>query len=151
MENSKVLKLCVLVIVVIIVLVGLMAYGLYNQPISYINVEVGEVSTIDNSLLYKSKKITDKNKINALIEIIEGATLYQPKEFISDLGDASPRVEIYLNNGEKKYTIFAGDNVDVAGEKVNLMVKWHKEDESDKTLYKVDIELAKYIEELYKK
>ena len=143
--------LIILGIVLIIVLGGLIAYNIYNESVSYINVELTEASSIDASLVYKNKKIIDKNKINSLLEIIENATLYETKEFVVNFGDASPRVEIYLNNGEKKYTIFAGDNVDVAGEKANLMVKWHEEDESDKTLYKVDTELAEYIEELYNK
>ena len=143
--------LIILGIVLIIVFGGLIAYNIYNESVSYINVELTEASSIDASLVYKNKKITDKNKINSLLEIIENATLYETKEFIVNFGDASPRVEIYLNNGEKKYTILAGENVDVAGEKANLMVKWHKEDESDKTLYKVDTELAEYIEELYNK
>lgn len=82
------------------------------------------------------------------MEIINNAKPYQEKSFIPDFGDCPPSAEIYLSNGEK-YTISAGDNISDTGEEVNLMTKWDTEDGSNKLLYKVDIELGKYIEELF--
>ena len=114
--------------------------------ISYVDVSVEDTSA--GELAYKSKRITDKQEIKSLMDIIESATVYETKSFIADFGDCPPSVEIYDYNGVK-YTIAAGDEIDDAGSSVNLMTKWYSEDGSDKTLYKVESKLGEYIEKLY--
>ena len=101
-----------------------------------------------SELASKYKMITDKKEIGDLIDIINGASKYEAKSFIPNLGDNPPTVEVYEANG-KKYTIAAGDQIDDEGNIVNLITKWEKQDGSDKEFYKVDIKLAEYIENLY--
>ena len=70
------------------------------------------------------------------------------KIFIPDFGDIPPCIEFYNSNGEK-YTIVVGDKINDNGSVINLMTKWHSEDVNDKKTFKVDVELGKYIENLY--
>ena len=119
-----------------------------NSSISYIILEVEDVEAEERNLQgieLKSKKITDQQKIEAFMQIIDHATPYKNKEFIADLGDAVPTATIYLSNGES-YTIAAGDKIEDGGNIVNLIMKWYQKDGSDKTLYKVDTALGEYIE-----
>lgn len=119
--------------------------------VSYIILSIEDIEAEERNkqgIEEKSIKITNEQKIDSLMEIINNAKPYQEKSFIPDFGDCPPSAEIYLSNGEK-YTISAGDNISDAGEEVNLMAKWDTEDGSNKLLYKVDIELGKYIEELF--
>ncbi len=122
-----------------------------NISVSYIILSIEDIEAEERNkqgIEEKSIKITNEQKIDSLMEIINNAKPYQEKSFIPDFGDCPPSAEIYLSNGEK-YTISAGDNISDAGEEVNLMAKWDTEDGSNKLLYKVDIELGKYIEELF--
>ena len=122
-----------------------------NISVSYIILSIEDIEAEERNkqgIEEKSIKITNEQKIDSLMEIINNAKPYQEKSFIPDFGDCPPSAEIYLSNGEK-YTISAGDNISDTGEEVNLMTKWDTEDGSNKLLYKVDIELGKYIEELF--
>ena len=122
-----------------------------NISVSYIILSIEDIEAEERNkqgIEEKNIKITNEQKIDSLMEIINNAKPYQEKSFIPDFGDCPPSAEIYLSNGEK-YTISAGDNISDTGEEVNLMTKWDTEDGSNKLLYKVDIELGKYIEELF--
>ena len=118
-----------------------------NLNVSYIVLEV-EDTDAKEGLAYKNKKITNKEKINLLMKIVDSAESYEEKSFIADFGDVPPSATIYLMNGEK-YSISAGDEINDNGDTVNLMTKWNSNDGSDKTLYKVNTKLGEYIEKLY--
>ncbi len=118
-----------------------------NLNVSYIVLEV-EDTDAKEGLAYKNKKITNKEKINLLMKIVDSAESYEEKSFIADFGDVPPSATIYLTNGEK-YSISAGDEINDNGDTVNLMTKWNSNDGSDKTLYKVNTKLGEYIEKLY--
>ena len=117
-----------------------------NFSVSYIVIEVED--TAAEGLEYKSKKITDKKKIDSLMEIIDSATPYKENSFIADFGDIPPVAKIYLSNGES-YTVAAGDQIDDNGVIVNLMTKWYSEDGSNKTLYKINAKLGQQIEKTF--
>lgn len=119
-----------------------------NLNVSYIVLEV-EDTDAKEGLAYKNKKITNKEKINLLMKIVDSAESYEEKSFISDFGDVPPSATIYLTNGEK-YSISAGDEINDNGDTVNLMTKWNSNDGSGKTLYKVNMKLGEYIEKLYR-
>lgn len=122
-----------------------------SSSVSYIILELEDIEAEERKqqgLEYKNKKITNKQKIDSLMKIIDSATSYTEKNFIADFGDCPPCAKIYLSNGEI-YTVAAGDQINDNGETVNLMTKWYSEDESDKTLYKVNTKLGEYIEELF--
>jgi len=123
-----------------------------KENISHINEKTFMIISVENKNANepasKYKMVTDKKAIGDLIDIINSASKYEAKSFIPDLGDTPPTVEVYEDNGEK-YTIFAGDKIDDNGNIVNLMVKYNKHDGSDKELYKLDIKLEEYIENLY--
>ena len=121
-----------------------------SSSVSYIVLELEDVEAEEKNqqgLEYKNKKITDKNKIESLMKIIDSATPYEEKSFIADFGDIPPCAKIYLSNGES-YTVAAGDEYDDAGNVVNLMTKWYSEDGSNKTLYKVNTKLGEQIEKM---
>lgn len=117
-----------------------------SSSVSYIILELEDIEA--QGLEYKNKKITNKQKIDSLMKIIDSATPYTEKNFIGDFGDCPPCAKIYLSNG-KNYTVAAGDQINDNGKTVNLMTKWYSEDGSDKTLYKVDTKLGEYIEKLF--
>ena len=117
-----------------------------TKNISYIVVNVED--TTADGLAYKSKKITDKQEIEELMNIINNATEYEMKSAIPDFGDIIPCVEIYNTNGER-FAVAAGDQINDNGDIVNLMTKWYSIDGSNKTLFKVNIKLGEYIEKLY--
>lgn len=121
-----------------------------SSSVSYIVLVIEDLEAKEKNkqLEYKSKKITDKNKIESLMKIIDSATPYNEKSFIADFGDCPPSAEIYLSNGES-YTVAAGDEYDDAGNVVNLMTKWYSEDGSNKTLYKVNSKLGEQIEKIF--
>lgn len=122
-----------------------------NSSVSYIVLTLEDIEAEEKNqqgIEQKSKKITDTNKINSLMEIIDNAILYKEKEEIVDFGDCPPCATIYLSNGEK-YTIAAGDQINDGGNIVNLMTKWFSEDGNNKTLYTVNIKLGEYIEKLF--
>ena len=151
MEKKKLLKIVFLILTIIVIIAA--AYFIVykmniDNSVSYVIVSVEDTEA--RELAYKNKKIIDIQEIEALIEIINNAEPYEPKSFIADLGDIPPTAEVYLSNG-KKYTIAAGDEINDEGDIVNLMTKWYTEDGSDKILYKVNVPLAKYIENLYNK
>lgn len=50
---------------------------------------------------------------------------------------------------EGKYGITVADQSDDGGNIANVMLKWKSDDRSDKEVYKVDVELGKYITKLY--
>lgn len=117
-----------------------------SSSVSYIILELEDIEA--QGLEYKNKKITNKQKIDSLMKIIDSATSYTEENFGADLGDCPPCAKIYLSNG-KSYTVAAGDQINDNGKTVNLMTKWYNEDGSDKTLYKVDTKLGEYIEKLF--
>ena len=122
-----------------------------SSSVSYIVLELEDIEAEEKNqqgLEYKNKKITDKKKIDVLMEIIDSATTYKEKSFIADFGDVPPSAKIYLSNGES-YTVAAGDEYDDAGNVVNLMTKWYSEDGSNKTLYKVNTKLGEQIEKIF--
>lgn len=122
-----------------------------SSNVSYIVLELEDIEAEEKNkqgLEYKNKKITDRQKIESLIKIIDSATLYNEKSFIADFGDVPPCATIYLSNGEK-YTVAAGDQINDDGNIVNLMTKWYSDDGSNKTLYKVNTKLGEYIEKLF--
>lgn len=117
-----------------------------TDNVAYIIIQVEDTSA--NELSSKMKIITDEKEIKSLMNIINSAKEYETSSFISAFGDMPPSLEVYKTNGEK-YSIIAGDNINDDGNVVNLMTKWHKQDGSDKSLFKVDTKLAEYIENLY--
>lgn len=121
-----------------------------KSSVSYIEIEtedkVAEKKT--GSLEYKKKKITDREKIESIMKIIDSATLYNSKSEIPDFGDVPPSATIYLTNG-KEYSVIAGDEINDNGEYVNLMCIWYTNDGSDKKTYKVNAKLGEYIEKLF--
>ena len=122
-----------------------------KSSVSYVVLSIEDIEAEEKNqqgLESKTKKITDKEKIDSLMKIINSATEYQEKSFIPDFGDIPPCAIIYLANGEK-YTVCAGDQIDDNGETVNLMTKWYSEDGSDKTMYKLNTKLGEYIEKLF--
>ena len=122
-----------------------------NSDVSYIVLEIEDIEAEEKNrqgIEYKNIKITDKEKINSLMEIIDSATPYKQKGFIPDFGDIPPVAKIYLSNGEK-YTIIAGDQIDDSGDIVNLIAKWYGENDSNKTLYKVNTKLGEKIEKMF--
>ena len=118
--------------------------------VSYVVLEIEDLEAEERNqqgLEYKNKKITDMSQIDLLMEIIDSATPYKEKSFISDFGDVPPSAKIYLSNGES-YTVAAGDEYEDAGNVVNLMTKWYSKDGSNKTLYQVNAKLGEFIEKL---
>lgn len=116
------------------------------SSVSYVVLQVEDKNA--QELEYKSKKITDKQKIDDLMKIIDSATSYKENNFSADFGDIPPCAKIYLTNGEN-YTVAAGDEINNNGKTVNLMTKWTSEDGSDKSLYQVNTKLGEYIEKLF--
>ena len=118
--------------------------------VSYVVLEIEDIEAEEKNqqgLEYKNIKITDKEKIESLMTIINNSTKYESESFIADFGDVPPSATIYMNNGEK-FTITAGDEIEDNGKSVNLMTKWHSEDGSNKTLYRVNTKLGEFIEQL---
>lgn len=177
MENKKATKisLSTFFLILAIIVIVIMSYYIYNlnnekkSEISKVSELNSQISSLENTknlnvsyivlevedtdakegLAYKNKKITDKEKINLLMKIVDSAESYEEKSFIADFGDAPPSATIYLTNGEK-YSISAGDEINDNGDTVNLMTKWNSNDGSGKTLYKVNMKLGEYIEKLYR-
>ena len=122
-----------------------------ESNISHIVLETEDIEAEKKNQQIETKetKITDKNVINSLMNIIKESKIYYENSlsFIADFGDVSPTATLYMNNGEK-FTISAGDKIDDNGDTVNLMAIWNSEDGSDKTLYKVNKKLGEYIEKL---
>lgn len=122
-----------------------------NSSVSYIILEIEDIKAEEKNqqgLEYKNMKITDKEKIDSLMEIIDNAIPYEEETFIADFGDIPPCAKIYLSNGES-YTVAAGDQIDDNGNIVNLMTKWSSEDGSNKTLYKLNNKLGEQIEKMF--
>ena len=120
--------------------------------VSYVVLEIEDVEAEEKNqqgIETKKIKVTDKQKINALMSIINDSTIYKEDGFIADFGDVSPSAIIYMENGDK-FTISAGDGIDDNGEIVNLMTRYKNDDESNKTIYKVNEKLGEYIEKLAK-
>lgn len=120
--------------------------NLQNTSVSYIILQVEDKNA--NELQYKEKKITDRQKIDSLMQIIDNAIPYKASSFIPDFGDIPTCATIYLSNGEH-YTIATGDGITDNGKKVNLITKWSNEDGSEKALYQVNSALGAYIENLF--
>lgn len=99
-----------------------------------------------DEVAYKYKIITDEKETSNLRNIINSATKYEANTFFTL--EECPVAEVYDENG-KKYTIVAKDQLDDDGNIVNVFTKFEKEDESDKKLYKVDVKLEEYINNLY--
>ncbi len=151
MNKRKLLIIGLLVIILITILSILIFSYKTTSSVSYIVLEIEDLEAEEKNqqgLEYKTKKITDTQKINSLIEIINNATLYNEKSFIPDFGDIPPTATIYLPNGES-FRVIAGDEYNDSGNIVNLMVKYSKEDGSDKTLYQVSKKLGESIEDLF--
>lgn len=156
MEKKKFLKISLTMLFLILIVLVIIAITSYSKNtsnnaennISYIVVQVED--TTADELAYRSKKITDKQEIKSVMNIIDNATEYEAKSFIPDFGDMPPLIEIYKTNGEK-YTIAAGDQINDNGDVVNLMTKWYSQDGSNKILFKVESKLGEYIENLYNK
>ena len=120
--------------------------------VSYVVLEIEDVEAEEKNqqgIETKKIKVTDKQKINALMSIINDSTIYKEDGFIADFGDVSPSAIIYMENGDK-FTISTGDGIDDNGEIVNLMTRYKNDDESNKTIYKVNEKLGEYIEKLAK-
>ena len=119
--------------------------------VSYIEIQIEDIETEEREqqgLAYKNKKITDKKQIDEFMKIIDNATEYKLNSFIPEFGDCPPTAKITLSNGES-YTVLAGDEIDDAGNIVNLMNKWDTEDGSNKSTYKLNIKLGQYIVNLF--
>ncbi len=117
-----------------------------SSTVSYILIGIEDLESQD--LEYKYKKITDTEKIDVLLKIIESAIPYDENSIINSFGDIPSIAEIHLSDGIS-YTVAAGDEYDDNGNIVNLMTKWYSEDGNDKTLYKVDSKLGEQIEKMF--
>ena len=112
-----------------------------SVSVSYIILEVEDKEASEIS--YKEKKITDKQKIDEFMKIVDSAVPYTSAG--ADIGDAS-FATIYFTNGDK-YKIAAHDKV--GNEDSNMMYKWYRDDASDKTSYKLSAKLNEFIQNLF--
>ena len=116
-----------------------------NSAVSHIILEV-EVEGAQE-IEFKEKKITDKQKIDSFMKIVNSAVPYNANNGAPDIGDVS-YATIYFTNGEK-YKIAAHDKVENAANDANIMYKWYRDDASDKVSYKLNTKLEEDIKKLF--
>lgn len=112
---------------------------------SYIEIEL---ETIGNEgPIYKALKITDKNVISNLKNIINNAQTYT-SENIGGFFEGCPILKVYQTDG-KELSIIASDNFFEDNKTTNIIGVSTKKDFSDKVLYQVETQLAQYLEKIY--
>lgn len=117
-----------------------------NEDVDYVVLKVED--TTKGELAYKEQKITDKEVINSLMEVVTQATAYENKSFIPDFGDAPEEMVIYYTNGTT-VSLMAGDEIEDAGNKVNLIATWQGEDDGNKSLLQVNSKLSEAIQKAF--
>ena len=135
-----------------------------NENIEVDNIQDGELNEITHIIvnvedtsggeqIYKSKKIYDKDEIKKVINIVNNAVELSEIGFdiYTDLDEYPSTIDVYDINGKKCTIAAPGDEINNNGDLVNVMTKWYSEDGKDKTIFKVEIKLSEYIENLYNK
>ena len=116
--------------------------------VDYIEIMVEDIESLEGLTYKEPKKITNEKILEEFLAKVNNSKLYEKLE--EDFGasgftELPPMAYIYDKQGNK--TVITVSNLDADA---NLMMIWTKEDESDKTTYKVDSSLKKYMEQLYK-